>query len=140
MKSGIYDSKTDKFITIDQARLRENTTHGWYAEGTDDKHPFARETKAIQKNEHDWGGAYSWSTAVCDIELRRCEAGPFARQLVAGGEHGRAWQHKDKFILSMFKKMGGPSLHLRQIARMHETIKLYRQAERCLREVNASSN
>ncbi len=30
--------------------------------------------------------------------------------------------------------LGGPSLHLRQIARMHETIKLYRQAERCLRE------
>ena len=30
--------------------------------------------------------------------------------------------------------MGGASVHLRQIARMHETIKLYRQAERCLRE------
>jgi hydrogenase large subunit len=34
----------------------------------------------------------------------------------------------------MFKRMGGASVHLRQIARMHETIKLYRQAERCLRE------
>ena len=30
--------------------------------------------------------------------------------------------------------MGGASLHLRQIARMHETIKLYRQAEHNLRE------
>ena len=34
----------------------------------------------------------------------------------------------------MFKKMGGASVHLRQIGRMHETVKLYRQAERCLRE------
>ena len=34
----------------------------------------------------------------------------------------------------MYKKMGGASVHLRQIGRMHETIKLYRQAERCLRE------
>ena len=34
----------------------------------------------------------------------------------------------------MYKRMGGPSLHLRQIARMHETVKLYRQTEHCLRE------
>jgi len=134
MKSGIYDAKTDKHITMDQKRLRENTSHGWYNEGTDDKHPFLRETRAIQKNDHDWSGAYSWASAVRDVELGRCEAGPFARQLVAGGRHGHAWQHHDPFILSMFKKMGGPSVHLRQIARMHETIKLYREAERCLRE------
>jgi Ni,Fe-hydrogenase I large subunit len=51
-----------------------------------------------------------------------------------GGRHGEAWQHYDGLILDMYKKMGGPSLHLRQIARMHETVKLYRQAERCLRE------
>ena len=53
---------------------------------------------------------------------------------MAGGRHGEAWQHYDRLILDMYKKMGGPSLHLRQIARMHETVKLYRQAEHCLRE------
>jgi uptake hydrogenase large subunit len=134
MKSGIYDAKADRHVTMDQTRLRENTSHGWYNEGADDKHPYQRETRPVQKNEHDWSGAYSWSTAVRDIELGRCEAGPFARQLVAGGGHGHAWQHSDPFVLSLFKKMGGPSVHLRQIARMHETIKLYREAERCLRE------
>ncbi len=135
MKSGIYDSKTDKHITMDQKRARENTSHAWYSEGTDDKHPYTRETRAIQKNEHDWSGSYSWATAVRDVELGRCEAGPLSRQLVAGGKHGQSWQHHDPFILSMFKKMGGASVHLRQIARMHETVKLYRQAERCLREL-----
>ena len=32
------------------------------------------------------------------------------------------------------KSMEGPSVLLRHFARMHETVKLYRQAERCLRE------
>jgi hydrogenase large subunit len=54
--------------------------------------------------------------------------------MVAGGRQGESWQHYDPLILDMYKSMGGPSLHLRQIARMHETIKLYRQAEHCLRE------
>ena len=71
---------------------------------------------------------------MSDHELGRCEAGPFARQMVAGGTHGHSWQHHDPLVVSMYKALGGPSLHLRQIARMHETIKLYRQAERCLRE------
>jgi hydrogenase large subunit len=71
---------------------------------------------------------------VNHVDAGRLEAGPFARQLVAGGKHGESWQHYDPFILDMYHKMGGPSLHLRQIARMHETVKLYRQTERCLRE------
>jgi hydrogenase large subunit len=133
MKSGIYDAKGDKHITMDQARLRENTSHGWYNEGSDDVHPFDRTTVPQQKNAHDFAGAYSWASAVRDIELGRCEAGPLARQLVAGGSHGQSWQHKDPFILSVFKKMGGASVHLRQLARMHESVKLYREAERCLR-------
>src|SRR5580698_5734808 len=61
------------------------------------------------------------------------------RQVRSRGRWSRAGstarrQHYDPLILDMYKKMGGPSLHLRQIARMHETIKLYRQAEHCLRE------
>lgn len=133
MKSGIYDSATDSHITMDQARVRENTAHAWYDEGHADRHPFERRTVAIAKNRHDYGGNYSWSTAVRDVELGRCEAGPLARQLVAGGTHGHSWQHHDPFILDCFKKLGGASLHLRQLARMHEAVKVYREAERCLR-------
>jgi hydrogenase large subunit len=62
------------------------------------------------------------------------ETGPLARQLVAGGQHGESWQHYDPFILDVFKQMGGPSIHVRQLARLHEIVKLYRQAEHCLRE------
>ena len=34
----------------------------------------------------------------------------------------------------MYKKMGGASVLLRHFARMHEGVKLYREAERILRE------
>jgi uptake hydrogenase large subunit len=119
---------------MDQKFLRENLSHAWYDEGTADVHPFDRTTKPVQKNAIDPNGKYSWATAVSHVDAGRLEAGPLARQLIAGGKHGEGWQHYDPFILDMFKKMGGASVHLRQIGRMHETIKLYRQAERCLRE------
>ena len=132
MKSGIYDSDSDTHLTMSQDRCRENITHSWYDEQTSDQHPFDRTTKATQKNTTDFEQKYSWATAVKDMDYGRLEAGPFARQMVAGGHQGEEWQHYDPLILDMYKTMGGPSLHLRQIARMHETIKLYRQAEHCL--------
>ena len=134
MKSGIYDSVTDKHQLMSHDRTRENTIHSWYDEGAADVHPFDRTTRPVQNNDTNFEGKYNWSTAVTDSEFGRLEAGPFARQMVAGGRHGESWQHYDGLILDMFKKMGGPSLHLRQIARMHETVKLYREAENCLRE------
>lgn len=135
MKSGVYDSFTDTHRLMDHTFARENTSHAWYDEGFADVHPFDRTTRPIQKNDYDFNnGAYSWSSAVKHSDLGRMEAGALSRQLVAGGRHGEDWQHYDGFILDMFKKMGGASIHLRQLARVHEQVKLYRQAERCLRE------
>ncbi len=135
MKSGVYDGATDTHVLMDQKFARENVKHAWYDEdAAGDQHPFDRTTRPIQNNDVDFNGKYSWATAVSHVDAGRLEAGPFARQMVAGGRHGEPWQHYDGLILDMFKKMRGPSLHLRQIARMHETSKLYRQAERCLRE------
>lgn len=134
IQSGVYDSHQDRHLSMDQSRVRENTLHAWYNEGREDVHPFDRNVEPIQKNDHDFEGTYTWSTAVRDFELGRCEAGPLSRQLVAGGGMGQSWQHADPFILSAFKALGGPSVHLRQLARMHEAVSLYRQAERCLRE------
>ena len=138
MKGGVYDSATDSHVPMDQKFARENLSHGWYDEGTADVHPFDRVTRPVQNNSIDHSAKYSWSSAVRHSEFGRLEAGPFARQLIAGGSHGEAWQHQDPLVLDMFKTMGGASVHLRQIARMHETIKLYRQAERCLREFRLS--
>lgn len=134
MKNGVYDSFTDTHQLVDHTFALENTTHAWYEEGTADVHPFDRTTKPQYINTRDYDGKYSWATAVNHKDLGRMEVGALARQLVAGGSHGESWQHSDGLILDMFKKMGGASIHLREFARMHESVKLYRQVERCLRE------
>jgi uptake hydrogenase large subunit len=134
MKSGVYDSFTDTHTLMDPSFTRENTTHSWYDEGTADIHPSDRTTKPTANNTKDFDNAYSWASAVLHQDFGRLEAGPLARQLVAGGKHGESWQHYDGFILDVFKRMRGASIHVRQLARVHELVKLYRQAEHCLRE------
>ena len=134
MMSGIYDGIADTHSQMLQAMTREDTQHAWYDEGPGEKHPFDRVTTPVGKNPVEFDGKYSWSTAVRHSEAGRLEAGPLARQLVAGGKHGEAWQHKDDLVLDMYRTMGGPSILLRHFARMHEVCKLYREAERILRE------
>ena len=85
MKSGVYDGESHK--TMDQAFTREDTLHAWYDE-PGGLHPFDRTTKPTQKNTLDTAGKYSWATAVRHAENGRLEAGPLARQMVAGGKHG----------------------------------------------------
>ncbi|MEP7012145.1 MAG: nickel-dependent hydrogenase large subunit [Acidobacteriota bacterium] len=135
MKNGIYDFHLDQHRETSQEMVRESTGRAWYDEGEKPVHPFDRLTRPINKNDRDFDGKYSWSTAVSHAEEGRLEAGPLSRQLVAGGPQERAFQHNDPLVLDMMKTMGGPSLLLRHFARMHELVKLYRQAERCLREL-----
>jgi uptake hydrogenase large subunit len=135
MKNGIYDFHRDLHMETTHEMVRESTRHAWYDEGQEAVHPFQRKTVPIQKNTRDFdGGRYSWSTAVSHVDEGRLEAGPLARQVVAGAPQQRAFQHYDPLVVDMMKAMGGPSLLLRHFARMHETCKLYRQAERCLKE------
>jgi len=134
MKNGIYDFHLDQHRETSHEMVRESTGRAWYDEGDQPVHPFDRLTRPINKNDRAFDGKYSWSTAVGHAEEGRLEAGPLARQLVAGGPQERAFQHHDPLVLDMMKTMGGPSLLLRHFARMHELVKLYRQAERCLRE------
>jgi hydrogenase large subunit len=132
MKSGVYDGASDSHRLMEQSYTRENTDHSWYDEDGALTHPYDRTTRPIQKNTQDYHAKYSWCTAVQHSESGRLEAGPLARQMVAGGKHGEDWQHHDPLVLDMYQHMGGASVLLRHFARMHEGVKLYRQAERCL--------
>lgn len=134
MKSGVFDAATGTDKLMDQGMTREDIRHAWYDEpGV--VHPFDRVTKPTQKNAMDFAGKYSWSTAVQHNQDGRLEAGPLARQLIAGGRHGESWQHFDPLVRDMYQKLGGASVALRHFARMHELCKLYREAERVLREL-----
>ncbi|MDZ4316581.1 MAG: nickel-dependent hydrogenase large subunit [Azonexus sp.] len=133
MKSGVYVGETDTHELMEERFIREDIDRAWYDEKSG-QHPFDRVTKPIQKNDMDHDGRYSWSTAVRHADNGRLEAGALARQLVNGGSHGEDWQHTDPLVLDMYRKLGGASIALRHFARMHEGVKLYREAEHCLRE------
>lgn len=133
MKSGVFVGGTDKHQVMAENFTREDVMHAWYDEPSG-RHPFDRVTKPVGKNPTDHNAKYSWSTAVRHEMDGRLEAGPLARQLIAGGDHGEGWQHTDPLVLDMYKKLGGASVALRHFARMHEGVKLYREAEHCLRE------
>jgi hydrogenase large subunit len=133
MKSGVFDGAAKSFKLMEQGFTREDMKHAWYDEDAI-VHPYDRTTAPRQKNDIDFEQKYSWSTAVLHEQNGRLEAGPLARQLVAGGPHGEPWQWKDPLVLDMYRKMGGASVLLRHFARMHEVIKLYREAERNVRE------
>ncbi len=135
MPSGIYLGESDTHMHMDQALAREDVTHAWYDEQDGPVHPFDRTTNPVAQNKGDFGGKYSWSTAVLHSEYGHLEAGPLARELVYGGGHMEDWQHRDGLVLDMYRKMGGASVLLRHFARMHEIKYLYRMAERCLREL-----
>jgi uptake hydrogenase large subunit len=132
-KGGIYDGIAGTHLAVDQSATREDVAHAWYDEPPGGVHPFDRVTTPVQKNDANFTGRYSWATAVQDAAAGRLETGPLARQLVAGGRHGEAWQHHDPLLLDMYQKLGGASVMLRHFARMHDLIGLYREAERCLR-------
>jgi hydrogenase large subunit len=134
MKGGIYDGRTDSYGPMDQQLIREDTLHSWYDE-PGGLHPFERTTIPALDTSSDFAGKYSWSTAPMHAQSGRLEAGPLARQLIAGGRHGEAWQHYDPLVLDMYRKLGGSSVMLRHFARMHEVVTLYREAERILREL-----
>jgi len=135
MKSGVYDGATDTHKLMEHGFTREDTVHAWYDEGTGPVHPFDRTTNPVAKNDIDHAGKYSWATAVSHSDNGRLEAGPLARQLVAGGTHGESFQWQDPLVLDMYKKMGGANVALRHFARMHEGAKIYREIEHVLREL-----
>jgi hydrogenase large subunit len=134
MRNGIYDFVKDEHQETTHQMVRETTRHAWYEEGPESVHPFDRETRPVPKNDRNFDGKYSWATAVSHVDEGRLEAGPLARQVVAGAPQGRPFQNYDPLVLDMMKSLGGPNLLLRHFARMHELCKLYREAERCLRE------
>jgi len=135
MPSGVFDGATGTHKLMDQAMTREDVTHAWYEEGGAAKHPLDRTTQPISNNEQSFDKNYSWSTAPVHAENGHLEAGPLARELVYGGDHMEDWQHRDGLLLDMYKKMGGANVLLRHFARMHEVKSIYRQIERCLREL-----
>jgi len=135
-RSGIFaDGKWSEF---DQARVREDVTHSFY-EGTGALHPFQGETIPIDPEEGRKLGKYSWAKSprydVPNLGHIPLEAGPLARRMAAGGPNAAGHQDNDPLFVDLFNKIG-PSVFVRQLARMHEAPKYYKWTREWLDQLN----
>jgi uptake hydrogenase large subunit len=135
-RSGIFADGT--WSEFDQARVREDVTHSFY-EGTGALHPFEGETIPVDPEEGRKQGKYSWAKSprydVPGQGYVPLEAGPLARRMAAGGPGAAPHQDNDPLFVDMYNKIG-PSVFVRQLARMHEAPKYYKWAREWLNQLD----
>lgn len=124
-RSGVYVDGED--AEFDQALVREDHTRSFYR-GSGSLHPFDGVTEPVDPAEGKEQGKYTWAKApryaVPGHGNVPLEAGPLARQVVAG-KPGEDWQDVDPLFRNIVREQG-PSVLVRVLARMHEAAKLYK--------------
>ena len=135
-RSGVYASGT--WHEFDQANVREDTSHSFYEDGRA-LHPFEGETMPIDPEQGRKQGKYSWAKspryAVGDLGTIPLEAGPLARRIAAGAPNAAAHQDYDPLFVDIMGKLG-PSVMVRQLARMHEAPKYFKWVRSWIDQIN----
>lgn len=134
-RSGIYAD--GRWHTFDQMRVSEDVSHSFFS-GSQRLHPWEGETSPLDPRTARGAGKYSWAKSprynvpgLGDVPL---EAGPLARRIAAGAQPGPAHQDYDPLFVDMIDKLG-PSVFVRQMARMHEAPKYYKWVLKWLSEI-----
>jgi len=93
---------------MDQVKVTEDVTRGWYESGDSPKHPYEGETKPQHGDYEPGGGKYTWMKAP-RYETEACEVGPLARVLVA---YGKGHKEIKTIVDSVLKKLDVPAAAL----------------------------
>ncbi len=122
-RGGIYAH--GRHLPYDQLRVSEDVTHAYY-QGSRPLHPWDGETVPVDpRNAKD---KYSWAKSprydVPDLGRIPMETGPLARRVVAAGPDRLPHQDNDPLFADMLRVLG-PSVFVRQMARMHEAPKYF---------------
>ncbi len=135
-RAGIYDG--EGYHDFDQARVREDHTHAFFR-GSGALHPFEGVTEPVDPQEGRREGKYTWAKAPrYDVPGKGSiplEAGPLARQVIAGKPDPQPWQDYDPLFHNVINQIG-PSVMVRVLARMHEAAKYYKLARKWLDEID----
>ena len=122
--SGFYDGKN--YHVFDQNQIIEHVKHSWYQD-TPPAHPFKEDapipTKSSVLDKTDFSGKYSWAKAPRYMG-QAAEAGPLARVMMNANPANLPHQIQDPLFGDIMEKMG-PSVFVRNLARMHEMTRLY---------------
>jgi len=134
-RSGIYDGAG--FHDFDHLRVKEDITHSFYR-GSSQLHPWDGVTEPIDPLDGEKQGKYSWAKSprydVPEKGFMPLEAGPLARQVVAGKPNPLPHQDYDPLFLDAVRTVG-PSVLVRVMGRMHEAAKYYKIARKALDEL-----
>ncbi len=135
-RSGIYAE--GDFFDFDQARVREDVAHSFY-EGSTPRHPFEGVTLPIDPALGKKQDKYSWAKSPrYDVPGKGyvpLEVGPLARRVVAGGPGAGSHQDYDPLFVDVIDSIG-PSIMVRQLARMHEAPKYYQWVKQWLGQLD----
>ena len=135
-RSGVYAG--GKYYQFDQANVREDVTHSYF-EGSRPLHPFDGETIPVDPEKGKAQGKYSWAKSpryeIDGLGSIPLEAGPLARRMAAAGPNPLPHQDNDPLFLDIYNKIG-PSVMVRQLARMHEGPKYYKWAMEWLSQLD----
>lgn len=124
-RSGIYAG--GKWSTFDHMRVTEDVSHSFF-KGERPLHPWEGETIPVDPKSGRDQGKYSWAKSprydVPDLGRMPLEAGPLARRIAAGAPDALGHQDDDPLFVDMVNTIG-PSVFVRQMARMHEAPKYF---------------
>ncbi len=135
-RSGVYAN--GQFSEFDQARVTEDVSHSFY-EGNRPLHPFEGETIPMDPERGRKMDKYSWAKSprydVEGVGHIPLEAGPLARRMAAAAPNAAAHQDNDPLFLDILNKIG-PSVMVRQLARMHEGPKYFTWVKEWLSQID----
>ncbi len=118
MRPGFHQGEAREF---DPARIMEHVRHSWYNAYEGGVHPFEGQTDPAPERTE----AYSWAKAP-RYAGRSAEVGPLARMI----------NDRDPFITDLLNRHG-PSVFVREMARLHETMRLLKQIGIWLNEIDS---
>ena len=124
-RSGVYADGA--WSTFDHLRVTEDVAHSFFR-GDRPLHPWDGETIPVDPIATRKDGKYSWAKSprydIPTLGRTPLEAGPLARRVAAGAPDPLGHQDSDPLFVDMLDKLG-PSVFVRQMARMHEAPKYY---------------
>ncbi|MEM8961738.1 MAG: nickel-dependent hydrogenase large subunit [Acidobacteriota bacterium] len=135
-RAGIYDGS--EYHDFDHLNVREDTAHSFF-KGERYLHPWFGETDPIDPADGHKQNKYSWAKSPrYEVPGRGplpLEAGPLARQVIAGRSDAADHQDYDPLFLDAINTVG-PNVMVRVMARMHEACKYYKLTRGWLDELD----
>jgi hydrogenase large subunit len=135
-RGGVYAD--GQYLPYDQMRVSEDVTHSFY-NGSRPLHPWEGETSPIDPRSGRKAGKYSWAKSprydVPDLGRLPLEAGPLARRMAAAAPDAAGHQDSDPLFADIMAKLG-PSVFVRQLARVHEGPKYFKWVMEWLSQID----